>query len=34
MSVNGRAKGRAFEQSIARDLRASLGDGWIAREQE
>ena len=26
--VNGRAKGRAFEQSIARDLRAWLGDGW------
>lgn len=29
MSVNGRAKGRAFEQSIARDLRGALGPGWI-----
>lgn len=26
--VNSRSKGRAFEQQVARDLRASLGDGW------
>lgn len=34
MSVNGRAKGRAFEQSIARDLRASLGEGWIVMRNQ
>jgi len=28
MSVNGRAKGRSFEQAVARDLREWLGEAW------
>lgn len=28
MSVNSRSKGRSFEQAIARDLRAWLGEAW------
>ena len=32
--INSRAKGRAFERAIARDLRAWLGDGWtVTRAQ-
>ena len=32
--VNSRSKGRGFEQQIARDLRAWLGDGWtVTRAQ-
>lgn len=28
MPINSRSKGKSFEQDIARDLRAWLGDGW------
>jgi len=32
--VNSRSKGKSFEQAIARDLRAWLGDGWtVTRAQ-
>lgn len=34
MSVNSRTKGRAFEQAIARDLRAMLGDEWIVERNQ
>lgn len=34
MPVNSRAKGRAFEQSIARDLREWLGDEWLIERNQ
>ncbi|MFM2193716.1 MAG: hypothetical protein RLZZ460_386 [Chloroflexota bacterium] len=34
MPVNSRTKGRAFEQSIARDLRERLGDGWTVERNQ
>jgi len=34
VAVNGRAKGRAFEQQIARDLRRQLGTGWVVERNQ
>jgi len=34
MSVNSRTKGKTFEQAIARDLRAWLGDGWLVERNQ
>jgi hypothetical protein len=34
MPVNGRAKGRAFEQLIARDLRRQLGPKWTVERNQ
>lgn len=34
MSRKPRAAGRAFEQSVARDLRAWLGEGWVVKRNQ
>jgi hypothetical protein len=34
VAVNSRAKGRAFEQLIARDLRAQLGPSWVVMRNQ
>lgn len=34
MPINSRTKGKSFEQEIARDLRAWLGDGWIVERNQ
>lgn len=34
MSVNSRTKGKAFEQAIARDLRAWLGEDWLVERNQ
>ena len=34
MPINSRTKGKSFEQEVARDLRAWLGDGWTVERNQ